>query len=506
VPTSPQQPELALDQPGSAGPTTLRLAAAAGLLVVAFAFAVGFFGDVQLPAFPQFVTFHAVFIVVVDSIVAYMLFGQFVYRRRIAYAVLGAAYLFSALVALPFLLSFPGALRSGAVIVGGPQSAVWVWHAWHIVFPLLVGASLLLHERAPDRKVSAQHIGVAAGVAVATAVALAALVAIAVTAFHDRLAPLLTAQGQPLPPAFYAAGALAVGIAAAVLALAVWVGRRRSVLHIWLAISLTAFLGNVVANVMATGRYSLGWYAGRMESMVAAGVLLLVFLGGINGLYRRLGASVGALFLTNRRLAALVAEKEALVAELRQREEEIRRLAYYDPLTHLPNRRLLMDRLGQDLLRNARLGQAMAVLFLDLDRFKVINDELGHEAGDALLREVGERLSACVRSSDTVSRLAGDEFVIVLPHVTRAEDAVTAAEKVIDVFAAPVHIAGRDLTVSTSIGIAIAPPGTGVDANVLLARADAAMYAAKKAGRNGYRLGEPSGRDALPLGDPRPLP
>lgn len=499
MPDSIRQWDLALDQPGSAGPETLRLAGVFAALIVAVALAMAFFREVQLPAFPQFATFHAGFVLVVDGIVAFLLFGQFAYRRQASYAVLGAAYLFSALVTIPFLLAFPGALKAEGSVIGGPQSSIWVWHAWHMVFPVIVGLSVLAHERAAGRTVAVERVVPTVGWMVAATAALALLVTLAVAVFHDRLPVLLAPGPQPLTPAFYGAGGIAAVLAAGALGLAVWAGRRRSVLHVWLAVALTAFLADALMSLMSTGRYSMGWYGGRVESMAAAGVLLLVFLGGINRLYYKLGMTVRDLFVANRRLAALVREKEALVDALQRREDEIRQLAYYDLVTELPNRRMLMDRLNHDLAQGGRLGHSTAVLFLDLDKFKAVNDAFGHEAGDTLLREVGARLSRCVRSSDTVSRLGGDEFVIVLPQITDPEEAISAAEKVINILGQPVTVAGQRCDVTTSIGIAIAPPGVGQDAAALLARADAAMYAAKKAGRNCFRFGGEPGRQVPPL-------
>ena len=113
------------------------------------------FRHVQLAVFPQFSTFHAAFVPVADGIVAFLLFGQFAYRPLLSYAILGAAYLFSALVVIPFLFSFPGALKAEGVVVGGSQSSIWVWHAWHIVFPLIVILSLA-HERYASRPMSAR--------------------------------------------------------------------------------------------------------------------------------------------------------------------------------------------------------------------------------------------------------------------------------------------------------------------------------------------------------------
>ena len=478
--------EFALDLPGSAGPSALRYSAGFAAALIAATLAVVAFRHVQLTVFPQFATFHAAFVLVADGIVAFLLFGQFAYRPLLSYAILGAAYLFSALVVIPFLFSFPGALKAEGVVVGGSQSSIWVWHAWHIVFPLIVMLSLLAHERYASRPMSKRRVAPTIFWTAGAAVVLALLVAVAVTVFHDRLPVLITPDRVPLTSAFYGVGWIAVGVTACSLGLAMWASRRRSMLHVWLAVVLTAFLGDTVASLTSTGRYTVTWYFGRVESMVAAAVLLLVFLGQINQLYHQLAARMSDLFVANRKLSALVEEKEALVAELQRHEDEIRQLAHFDPVTELPNRRLLMDRLNHVLAQGARHGHSTALLFLDLDKFKEVNDRLGHEMGDKLLHEVGTRLKHCVRSEDTVARHGGDEFVIILPEIARRQDVEATAEKVIKVLGEPMTLAGHLLEVTASIGIAITTPGTQVSAAELLARADEAMYAAKKAGRNRY--------------------
>lgn len=480
--------ELALDRPGSAGPATLRYSVAFALTIVAATIAVVAFGHHPLAAFPQFATFQAGFVFVVDGIVAFLLFGQFAYRRRPTYLLLGAAYLFNALIMIPFLFTFPGAFRAEGVVIGGTQSSVWVWHVWHIVFPLLVTLSLLAHERDAERTVPPQKVMPRIAWTAAAASALALLVAIATSVFHERLPVLITPDRTPLTSTFYVVGGAAVAVTAAALALAVWVGRRRSVLHIWLAVALAALLGDTVTSLTSTGRYTVGWYFGRIESMVAATVLLLVYLSQTNRLYRQLGERIGELFASNRKLAALVEEKEALVAELQRRKEEIRQLAHFDPVTELPNRRLLMDRLEHALAQGARHGHATALLFLDLDKFKAVNDRLGHEAGDRLLHAVGARLTRCVRGEDTVSRLGGDEFVVVLPEVAKREDAEATAEKILKALGEPITLAGERLEVTASVGVALSGPDARLSAGELLARADEAMYAAKKSGRNRYCL------------------
>ena len=176
------------------------------------------------------------------------------------------------------------------------------------------------------------------------------------------------------------------------------------------------------------------------------------------------------------------------ITERKQMEEKIWNLAYFDSLTNLPNRRMLLDRLTQALLRAKRYQNSLAVMFLDLDYFKTINDSLGHDVGDELLKEVSVRLSACVRTGDTVSRHGGDEFIILLPEITLPEDAALVADKIIKTINLPIQIAEHTLKVSTSIGIATYPVNGSDDIQDLLKKADSAMYAAKDAGRNGYRF------------------
>ena len=176
------------------------------------------------------------------------------------------------------------------------------------------------------------------------------------------------------------------------------------------------------------------------------------------------------------------------ITERKQMEEKIWNLAYFDPLTNLPNRRMLLDRLEQGLARAKRHQNSLAVIFLDLDNFKTINDSLGHDIGDLLLKEVAIRLTNCVRTEDTVSRLGGDEFVILLSEIALLEDAALVAEKILKAIKAPIEIKGNTLNISASIGIAVHQTNSSHDLHELLKQADAAMYAAKDAGRNGYRF------------------
>ena len=169
-------------------------------------------------------------------------------------------------------------------------------------------------------------------------------------------------------------------------------------------------------------------------------------------------------------------------------EERVQHLAHHDQLTDLPNRVLLSDRLFQSLAQARRDRSTLALMFLDLDQFKPVNDTLGHDIGDLLLKEVALRLQACVpRDADTVSRLGGDEFVILLAQIDKASDAVLVAGKILAAIERPFCIGPHVIGISASIGIAVYPQH-GEDVNQLLKNADTAMYLAKKTGRNCYRF------------------
>jgi len=181
-----------------------------------------------------------------------------------------------------------------------------------------------------------------------------------------------------------------------------------------------------------------------------------------------------------------VANILAVAIERKGSEERLSYLAQFDSLTALPNRNLFQDRLVQTIARAKRSGRPMAVLFVDLDRFKLVNDTLGHGAGDTLLKEAAARLSMCVRSEDTAGRFAGDEFGAILSDLVKPGDAGLVAQKILDTLAQPFHLEGQETFISASIGITLYP-ADGASPEALVMNADAAMYRAKEQGRNSYQ-------------------
>ncbi|HJW54303.1 MAG TPA: EAL domain-containing protein, partial [Burkholderiaceae bacterium] len=204
------------------------------------------------------------------------------------------------------------------------------------------------------------------------------------------------------------------------------------------------------------------------------------------GSYRWIWATGAFLFDEQMRPAHMMGA-HVDITERKQSEEKIQFLAFHDLLTELPNRMLVQDRFNQAIAYADRSHSKVALLFLDLDNFKTINDSLGHMMGDNLLKEVAHRLIECARETDTISRQGGDEFLILLPSLPNAEAATPVLEKLINRLSDPYIIAGNELTTSASIGVTFYPDD-GNDFESLLKKSDIAMYRAKESGRNAYRF------------------
>jgi len=200
-------------------------------------------------------------------------------------------------------------------------------------------------------------------------------------------------------------------------------------------------------------------------------------------------ASISPIKAADGTITHYIAVKEDISVR-KEYEERLFHQANFDPLTGLPNRVLVLDRLNQGLSRARRENDSLAVVFVDLDNFKNVNDTLGHAEGDVLLKQAAQRLTDCVRETDTVSRTGGDEFVIVLPAMHQPSDVEFVARKIMEAFAKPFAIGSYDFHVTPSMGIAIYP-GDGDDPSILLRNADAAMHLSKRKGRNAFQFFTP---------------
>jgi diguanylate cyclase (GGDEF)-like protein/PAS domain S-box-containing protein len=208
---------------------------------------------------------------------------------------------------------------------------------------------------------------------------------------------------------------------------------------------------------------------------------------GPRGFVCALAPAPGAFGPEETRFLAAAASMVSAALHRLDSEARLAYLAQYDPLTGLANRALLADRFSLMIVQARRRGASLGVLFIDLDDFKLVNDTQGHAAGDVLLKEAARRLQSAVREGDTVARISGDEFAVILTDLARPDDAAIVAQKIIDRLAAPVDLGGQEAVVTASIGIATFP-ADGSDAEALLGAADAAMYRAKQSGRNAFQF------------------
>jgi diguanylate cyclase (GGDEF)-like protein/PAS domain S-box-containing protein len=209
--------------------------------------------------------------------------------------------------------------------------------------------------------------------------------------------------------------------------------------------------------------------------------------GGPRGFLCAFAEASGAFGPEEQRFLAAAASMVSAALHRLDSEARLAYLAQFDPLTGLPNRTLLADRFSLMIVQARRRGVSLGVLFIDLDDFKLVNDTQGHAAGDELLKEAARRLQSAVRDGDTVARISGDEFAVILSDLARPDDAALVAQKIIDRLSSPVLINAQDVVVTASIGIATFP-ADGADAEALLSAADAAMYRAKQSGRNAFQF------------------
>jgi diguanylate cyclase (GGDEF)-like protein len=448
-----------------ATPSELRCAFAVVLIsVAALALAVPF-ARLPLPKIIAFVPTYESATAVCDLITAVVLFGRVTRRRSSAFLVLASGYLFNAVIVVVHALTFPGAFSETGLLGANDQTTAWLYIFWHGGFPLFVLGYALL----PDHGYASAYLRKHPGRAILCSVSAVAVIVAALTLFatlgHGLLPTIIQAGNFSL---MISTGTSPIVLVLSALALvALWRRRERSVLDVWLMAVMSAWLLDVTLSaVVSSSRYDLGWYGGRSYGFVAACCLLMVLLFEMNRLYDRLNAAL---------------------AIARTLELDLTFRAETDSLTGLPNRGLFYDRLAMAMTRCRRSKNLMALLYIDIDNFKKINDSLGHAAGDDLLRSFAQRLAQCVRASDTVARLGGDEFTVILENLASRDAAQGVIDKVMAALRLPFATAGDDIQARASIGIAYFTD-EAIEADVLIQQADAALYQAKQRGRNHYRI------------------
>jgi diguanylate cyclase (GGDEF)-like protein len=291
------------------------------------------------------------------------------------------------------------------------------------------------------------------------------------------------------PWRFIASVLIAIVASLAALFIAFQLRRQHSITGIVAKLGSAVLMGFAIAGMHYTGMAAAQFAPGSVclaegsnTGMDTASLAVII------------GVATVSMMLVTLAISALDTHRAVHTARLadalQAANEKLRNIALYDALTGLPNRFLLKDRLEQAVSRAERSVKPFALLFVDLDKFKPVNDSFGHQIGDKLLIAVAERLSGCIRKDDTVARCGGDEFVVVLNQIGQASEAATISAKIVQQLSRYFHIEGHELEISCSIGISVYP-ADGSNVDILMSNADAAMYRAKRDGRNNFKFFAP---------------
>jgi diguanylate cyclase (GGDEF)-like protein len=425
--------------------------AAIGLSVLLVGTAILITPQASKPAvvIPGFMPVFGGAMIVIDVVLAVLLFSKGAIARRAAPIRLGTAYLFAALIIIPHLAALPGAIMPLSLI-GSSASAVWLWTFWHTGFAL----AIIRHVLSVNKTVRPGAI-ITAVLATAGLVGLLTVVA---TWGLPYLPPVLVGNTYFDSP--LTAGVPLVVVLTNVVALVLVATRLRlrSAEDLWLTVAMLAALIDVWLTYCAGGRFTLGWYVSRAASLVTCMVVLVWLFRDITVLYSK------------------VAKANQLLQEL----------ASLDGLTGLANRRHMDDVFAREWRRAQRDGLPLSFVLMDVDHFKRFNDRYGHLDGDQCLRRVGECLQAVARRpGDLAARYGGEEFALVLPATDLAGATQLANEVRLMMRAQGIpHDDSGHGIVTISVGVATMQPRPGQDASAMIAAADGALYAAKKAGRD----------------------
>jgi diguanylate cyclase (GGDEF)-like protein len=326
----------------------------------------------------------------------------------------------------------------------------------------------------------------------------AALMGVGICSMHytGMAAMRMSPPIQYDPALFVASVIIAIGASLAALWIAFQLRRKYSGAAILAKLGSAVVMGFAIAGMH---------YTGMAAAQFAPDSICLAADGGSGMDNATLAVIIGVATLSILAITLVISSLDAhfaahtakLADSLQAANEQLRSIALYDPLTGLPNRFLLEDRLGQAIMHADRAQKSFAVMFVDLDKFKGVNDTFGHRVGDELLKGVARRLTKCIRKDDTVARSGGDEFIVVLSGLGDPRDAAIIGSKIVRELSKPVHVERHELDISCSVGISVYPED-GRDVNTLVVNADVAMYHAKKSGRNNYQFFVPGMGAASP--------
>jgi len=451
-----------------AGTRESRLALATVLVSAAFFLGAAPFAKVQLASVPAFIPIYESLLADNDVITAILLFGQFAILRSPSLLVIASGYFFTALMAAFHALSFPGLFSPTGLLGAGTQTTAWIYLFWHTAFPVFVISYAALKDR--DIVLNVQRARLAIALSGAAVLAIACTFTYVAVAGNNVLPPILENN-------HYSTAAFSVAVAAwssCIVALVIlWRRKPHSLLDIWLIVVLCAWIFDVALSlVLNHGRFDVGFYLGRIYGLLATSFVLWL----------------------------LLIENGVLYSWLVAVQRDLARLASVDPLTGIANRRTFADSLDREWRRILRDGNPLSMLMIDIDHFKRYNDRYGHAAGDVCLRSVAEAIAgAARRAGDVVARYGGEEFVAILPGADLTV-ARALAERIVDAVRAlgiP-HVDSETAEhVTISVGVATigdirANRAGDVRQSVLIEASDAALYAAKKSGRNCVCVNSPS--------------
>lgn len=405
---------------------------------------------VMLPEVPSFGLAHAVIAAFVSAITALLMVSHARATGRRGYLWIAMTFSYLAAVLIAFPLYFPGALFSDRQLIGHQQSSTMLFFAWHLALPvgLTVASWILYSDRRHHRRPSLTRgqWWTAFG---------AVMVALAITWLLVEVVPegtfpqVVEGNGSKTPAA-NRADLVVLTISLVFLLVAMYCARTGSVIGRWLAGMSVLAVGEALVNLSTDSRYSVGWYFSRLLWLVAVSVLLV-----------------------------------ALIWNLSRVDRANTQLATVDSLTGADSRLAFLSTVHREIARARSTSRQVAMLWIDLDGFKAINDQLGHQVGDDVLRRVVDRLGQQVRLTDHVGRLGGDEFGVLLCDYDAREQVHSVAERLLAAVRSPIRFGESQLHVTAAIGIAAAP-GDATNAEELLQCADLAMYAVKQSGGDAY--------------------
>jgi diguanylate cyclase len=410
------------------------------------------------PKVAAFLPTYQTTLILAYIVTGYLIFAQYRVTRSLALLYLSGGCFYTAAILVAQFMTFPGMFLEQGPLFGGSQTTIWLWCFWHIgpsigiflyVFSEWVRPNFVVHDTAAVARAFAMVL-----------VAIFSATIASVTLFHDHL-PVLDIGGNFSRIASTGIGPAIELITAAALVLLWRTTKFRTVLQVWLGVALFALLCDNVITMLGGDRLSVGWYAGRLNALISAIVIMFVYLGEINRAYF---SSAG--------------EAQQMAASHAQLEITLEQ-ALIDDLTGLPSRTLLLQQAEQLRVRNASAGMATAVLFMDIDGFKAVNDQFGHGFGDRVLVRFAEVLRSCLRETDIAGRFGGDEFVVCLTASSANINATAAriAEHITQ------KIEEMDGGIGCSVGIKICSAGEFV-VNTAVLQAGKAMHAANNRGSN----------------------